>query len=272
VALERGQDPRTFFVPLVGFTTNDPLLLEVRYTMPGSEKNLRYPIFPDDPAMQRVNLVAYIPQERDLISHRGPWSPEMTWTTGVLWERRYIPDQDVSRLVANLHAGIDVMGNPAVDFPVDGKPLLFTTLRPKDPDDGALRLTTVRRKILDAVVLVGFLTLGVSLLSQSYVTRFAFCSALLGCLILMGVFMPLLAGHVFDQTLIVAFVLVGLLWCVVSVMRAIPKLAHITWMPSLAGATTASSVETAGEAAPVKPPPSGEESGEETGEGGEHHG
>lgn len=221
VTLERGDGPRTFFVPLVGFATNEPFLLELRYTMPGDGGQLRYPFFPNEPATQRVNLVAFLPQERDLIGRSGPWSAEMAWRTGDFLQRRYLPKHNVRQLIATLHEGISVMGNPVGDFPVQGAPLLFTTLRPQHPDDGALELKTVDRKVLDAIVLVSCLTLGVTLLSQTYATRFIVTCGGLGASILLGVFAPTLAGQVLDQTLLIALILVALLWLSVSVLQGV---------------------------------------------------
>lgn len=221
VTLERGDGPRTFFVPLVGYATNEPFLLELRFTMPGDGSELRYPFFPNDPATQRIHLLAYLPRQRELIGRLGPWSTEMAWHTGSLFQRRFLPKQDANQLVRHLQSGIRVIGNPAADFPVQGTPLLFTTLRPRHPDDGALRLKTVDRKFLDAFVLVGCLTIGVLLLSQTYIMRFMLICGTLGVAILMGVFVPTLAGQVLDQTILVAATLVALLWLSVTCLQGV---------------------------------------------------
>ena len=135
VSLERGDDNRSFFVPLVGITPNEPFLLEMRYTTSGSGKHLTYPYFPDEPATQKVNLVAYLPQERSFLGKVGPWTDELKWVQqGPMKVQQPVPRVSVDQLLKRLTQDIELPRNPAEDFPVDGRPLLFSTLRPPAPD------------------------------------------------------------------------------------------------------------------------------------------
>ena len=134
VTLEEGDDSQSFFVPLIGLNADTPFLVELRYTTAGGAEHLVYPSFPDEPATQKVNLVAYVPQERTYLGKIGPWTDELRWARrridhfGV---QQPMPRTSVKKLLAQLTQGIAVTGNPGDDFPVDGQPLLFSTLRPR---------------------------------------------------------------------------------------------------------------------------------------------
>ena len=133
ITLERGDDDRSYFVPLIGMAPNEPFLLELRYTTSGNGSRLTYPGFPDEPAVQKVNLLAYVPQERSLLGHAGPWTDELIWVRGNLATQQPVPRVNADELLRQLTQGINLAGNPAEEFPVDGRPLLFSTLRPPDP-------------------------------------------------------------------------------------------------------------------------------------------
>ncbi|MGD2110863.1 MAG: hypothetical protein PVI86_15905, partial [Phycisphaerae bacterium] len=71
VSLERGREDE-YFVPLVGRTPDTPFVLEIRYTVPEGGTLLTLPVFPSEPAVQKMYLGAYIPPERVLLGSRGP--------------------------------------------------------------------------------------------------------------------------------------------------------------------------------------------------------
>ena len=66
------------FRPIIGFTPETPFLLELRYTLPGNQADLELPTFPEDPAVQKVYLAAYLPQEQQVLGVSGPWTDEQT--------------------------------------------------------------------------------------------------------------------------------------------------------------------------------------------------
>ncbi|MBM4090700.1 MAG: hypothetical protein FJ276_14955, partial [Planctomycetes bacterium] len=66
----------TIFAPLLDLTMDQTFLLELRYTVPGGPAQLDLPAFPDDPAVQKVMLCAYLPDTSVLLSRGGPWSNE----------------------------------------------------------------------------------------------------------------------------------------------------------------------------------------------------
>ncbi len=227
VALEHGGDKQTFFVPLVGHNTNEPFLLDLRYTMPGSGTTLTYPYFPAEPAVQMVHLIAYTPRERTLLGSRGPWTNETRSTTWELLPGVRSSSPNIDTLIAQLTTGISIAGSPAGDFPVDGKPLVFSTLRPDSPDHGALHLSTLNQNGLQIGVFLVVLLPGIVLLKHSLADRTVVVLAALAVLVLVGVFLPTFARSVLDVPLLLAAVLVGLLWLAVGAAHGLPKLSQI---------------------------------------------
>ena len=90
VQLERG-DKDEFFIPLVGQNPDEPFVLELRYTTPGSAKNIELPHFPNDPAIQKVYLAAYLPKELTLLGSQGPWADELTWVSSGSFDQQPRP-------------------------------------------------------------------------------------------------------------------------------------------------------------------------------------
>ena len=270
VSLERGDDNRSFFVPLIGITANEPFVLELRYTTAGSGQHLTYPYFPDEPATQKVNLVAYVPQERSFLGNVGPWTDELNWVRGPLGVQRPVPRWSVDELLQQLTKDINLSGNPLEDFPVDGRPLLFSTLRPPAPDaaqdPGALRLNTLSTRWLHGWVFGLIALAGILLLARPFTERIIAACVLLALIILLGVFLPTFARAVLNQILLLAVLLVLLLWFVVLLVRSLPKLAElrIRW-PRRQRAEPAAATA----AAPQESPPAAAEGPQE--EGGTSH-
>ena len=232
VTLERGADSKTFFVPLAGRDAGQPMLLELRYTAPGSGQNLQYPVFPDDPAVQIVHMVVYVPEEWVYLGSRGPWTDECLWRrAGPLLGRVPVPRVDVGQLTGMLTTGIDVAGNPLSDFPTDGRPLLFSTLHPADPVQGALRLSLLDRRVFYGAVFGIVLLGGLLLLARPAADRVVASCGLLAVLLLVGGLLPTLASALVNNVLILAAVLVGLLWLAVFVIGGLPIGRRDKWHP-----------------------------------------
>ena len=73
--LERGAKDE-FFVPLVGRGGDAPFLLELRYTLPGVGARVDLPAFPEEPAVQKVYVSVFLPEEQALLGYHGPWTDE----------------------------------------------------------------------------------------------------------------------------------------------------------------------------------------------------
>ena len=68
-----------YFVPLVGQDPDKSFLLELRYTLTDRGTTFDLPTFADDPAIQKVYLCAYLPDESAVVRADGPWSDEISW-------------------------------------------------------------------------------------------------------------------------------------------------------------------------------------------------
>ncbi len=227
VTMERGDNNKTFFVPLVAVSSGEPFVLELRYTTAGGGRRLAYPTFPDEPAVQKVNLIAYVPDEWAYLGKRGPWTEETIWRYDPFLRPAPRLPVDVNQLINQLIQGIKLAGNPAEDFPVDGRPLLFTTLRPPAADVGALRLTTISSQLLSGLVF-GIVALGgVLLLRRPAVDRIVALCALVAMLLVAGVFLPTLVNAIFGHMFVLAAFVVALLWLAAFSVRSLPKLAQI---------------------------------------------
>ena len=69
-----GQD--LIYVPLTGLNSDEPFLLEMRYTVAGDPSQIDLPIINDEPAVQKVYLCVYLPYERALWHKSGAWTDE----------------------------------------------------------------------------------------------------------------------------------------------------------------------------------------------------
>lgn len=228
VSLERGEDKRTFYVPLVSQNADAPFLLELRYTMPGDGQRIECPHFPAkadiQPAVQKVDLVAYVPRERRVVGVDGPWTNDshMSVLDFTGWHR---PIENEDMICNRLTRGIAVAGNPLSDFQVDGRPYRFSTLHPEPPDQGgALRLKTVSSNLLQAIVFGAALVLGLLLVRESWTLRIVWLLAAIAALVLVGLFFPSLAIVVLDQPLAWAALLVAILWIGYDITRVLPRL------------------------------------------------
>ena len=228
VPLERGDDTQTFFVPLVGQAPETPFLLELRFTMPGDGSQLECPHFPAksdiQPAVQKVDLWAYVPRERRVIGVQGPWTNESHMSIlDSPGQHRSAPTE--KSVLQRLSRNISVAGNPLGDFQVDGRVYKFSTLRPDPPEEGgSLQLTTANSNAIQSSIFVVTILLGMWLIRRGWTNRIVWLLSVVAVLVLVGIFLPSLALVVLDAPLLWAAVLAGLLWLIFDVARFLPKL------------------------------------------------
>jgi hypothetical protein len=224
VTLERGQNNR-FFVPLIDANPDDSAsLLELRYTVPGDGRRLDLPSFPEDPAVQKVFVCVYVPQERVLIHKSGPWTEEFDWSLGRGGRWRSAArtaDRTDKPLIQWLIEGktASAWGNPDSSFPTDGQLYVFSTVRPADPPEGSLRLRTVHESTLAIFVLGGVLIVGLLLTGARIGTRVFFLAVLLIAIVGCGMFWPIAARQIVDARFVSALMVVLALWGIVWSFR-----------------------------------------------------
>lgn len=269
VSLERGANDRTFYIPLVGLPANEPLLLELRYTQPGGPRELALPEFPEEPAVQKVYLAAYLPKEWTYLGSTGPWTDELRWYVGQT--RGHLQTtQDDNSLIHWVTEGMNVESNLLNSFPTDGQMLLFSTIRPQAGD--SLRLWTMRENVLISLLLLGIVAAGLLLLRRPILDRLAALCSLVVAIMLCGVFAPSFSYQLLDWKLMTAVVVVLLVWLGKWLFIDRPKLPVGNFWPrgdSLSAkqgkAATSPPVFTPTESTPVDPPADKPASGEQGG-------
>lgn len=252
VALESG-GKNQYFVPLVGQDPDKPFLLELRYTLVDRGTRFDLPTFADDPAIQKVYLCAYLPDEWAVRRTDGPWTDEIRWVwSNADW--RYsggegfvpVPLRSDTELVAWVGEGIGVKTSPFDTFQKDGRLFVFSTLRPDPAPAGSLALTTVHRTLLNWLVLLIVVGGGALLLRRPATTRAGVVGAAVVGLVLSAVFQPMLIYESVNSVLLWSVFVVAVVWSVAWFVRR---------KPQAAAASTASVLPATAESSAIGPPP-----------------
>ena len=229
VGLERG-DKDEMYIPLVNQNPEVPMIVELRYTAPGNHERLDFPVFPaqppiqTEPAVQKVQLLVYLPEELALVGSNGPWTNEQDdWyarLNGVpvgQSDNQYVV-QRVAQHIAWVTGGAVPPNNPADSFATGGRLYEFTTLRPAAPPVGSLRLTAWNQNWLNAVLFGGLTVLGIVCMRQRWTTKLVVLAALITVLVLAGVFAPTFTFQLLDGKLVAAIALILVLWLVAGIV------------------------------------------------------
>jgi hypothetical protein len=213
IALERGGE-REFFIPLVGRNPDESFLLEMRYTAPVESLNsirLEYPSYGEEAAVQKVYLAVYLPQEYAVLGSDGPWTEEFTWDVddwGRWHPRAKMGEQD---LLGWVFGGAGSAG-PGDAFPTDGRVHLYSALRPLEPEEGALKVRTLKSNWLHGLMFALVVLGGVLLFPARTAARSVGVGTLIIVLVLCGVFLPTFSRQVLNGVLAAALLVVVLLW------------------------------------------------------------
>ena len=238
-------DKGNYFVPLVDQKKDEPFVLDLRYTVPGDGSRLDLPVFPENPAVLKVYLCAYLPEEWALLGTTGPWAEQFTWwlTPSLDWipvhrrsdvkdvedvqVRRIRAIKDVQQLneqyadylVAWVSKGVERSG----DFQTDGRLYVFSTSCPAPTTDGSLTIKQVDERLLNAMVFIAVLLAGLLLTPQGVSGRALAIGVLIVVLVLGGVFLPTLSLQVLDGVLASAIFIVLVIWVVWYFVRTRPR-------------------------------------------------
>ncbi len=210
VGLERG-DKDEVYVPMAGHDPNQSLVLELRYSLPQASGRLDLPQFPDDPAMQRVLLNVFLPKERALAAWFGPWAEEWQWfDTGML---NWVPNNSRTDEAAEawITEGLALSASPP--FQRDGTMFSFSALKPEAPPTGSLRIVTFSKNFLNSCVLILLAVVAIACLRSSLKIKIIALTSVILALVLVGVFAPTLAAHLFSLPITAGLTIAILMWC-----------------------------------------------------------
>jgi hypothetical protein len=210
VTPERESDT-TIFAPLVDQDIDEPFVLELRYSVPGTPAQLDLPVFPDDPAVQKVYLSAYLPEKAALLVTGGPWSDEheVDWSLRKA-QRRPATDEPLLDWVTQ---EIPAAANAARTFPIGKSQLhIFSALRPAPAPEGSLRLSTMNRQWFHAWVIAVIALVGLPLCCRSLRPQLILLLLLTATLVLLGVFLPQLARALLTGIFPVAAGVLIIIW------------------------------------------------------------
>ena len=209
VALERG-DQGQLFIPLIGQDPNTPFTLELRYTIAGTHSQLSVPKFPEDPAIQKIYLAAYLPDELTVVGSSGPWTEEFTWAGRGAFN--WVPSATRSdeELLSWVREGVN--GTPPPAFQTDGILYLFSALRPAPPPDGDLKLWAIDERWLALLVFTPLLVVGLLLLKSSLNAKITAVAAVVIVVVMCGVFVPTFARQLLNQPMYAGLAIVGVAW------------------------------------------------------------
>jgi hypothetical protein len=261
-------DQSYFYIPLTGHAADEPVLVELRYTIEGDQSRIELPDFTgdpateaDDPAVQQVHVAAYLPEEQKLLLVRGPWTDESSKVARLLrlsLDEGGPPSVPVvlsdSELLDRVRAGLGGCETAGDDFPVDGKRYLFSTLQPEGGSSGALKLSAAHENVVNAAVFLLVAVAGLVLTPRPVGTRLWWLAGLLVAIVLIAVFTPTLATALLDWPLFLAMGLVLVVWAVRFLAWFLPGV--FNWMStSIRKAAAASAMAAAATAAATEAPP-----------------
>jgi len=265
VSLERGKTDE-FFVPLKGQNPDLPFVLEVRYTLPQGGTRFSFPVFPSEPAVQKVYVTAYVPPDRVLLGSMGPWTDEQSWDWRDWQGFMPTPKTHDAALAQWVTEGVSLPASPTGSFQVDGRPYLFSALQPAAPPGGMLSLVTIDENWWNAIVVAVLLVGGVVLLRVASGTRFIAVGAFLSGCVLCGVFLPTLSMQILDVVTGCAILVVLLVWLV----------HHLVWVrprdPTVLARKQAREEVRLARIRAQMPQPAAATAAPVQGEGGQHHG
>lgn len=225
VTLERGDDQQ-YYIPLVGQAADQPMLVELRYTVSGKSRTLDFPTFPEEPAVGQVYMSVYLPEELALLGTAGPWHLEKfnPWRVSTATTLVSRPPWDVksdAQIYKELAEGIPVVGEPLSGFSVQGQRYLLVTLRPADPPQSALRLRTVDGRWLDSLLFIIAVGIAVAFLLRPVRDKLIAIGLVLTAIVLAGVFWPTAAMYLLDGKFVLAGIAVLLLWTTAEIVKLI---------------------------------------------------
>ena len=221
------------YVPLTGLNSDEPFLLEIRYTIPGDPNQIDLPLFVDEPAVQKVYLCVYLPFERALLHRSGDWTDVAvdehtnsiagllsSGSANSIASRVFQTRTEYVEQYLNwVQSGINFDSSASQKFEVDGRPYVFSALRPNPAPAGSLHLRTINLTVLNVIVFGAIAILGLMLARTRFTTQITGAMFVTAALVAVGVFFPLVTEHLFSEALLLTVGVVGLTCLTSNVIR-----------------------------------------------------
>ncbi len=207
-SLERGS-ANQLFIPLAGNDPTQALLVELRYTTPGDQKQIDLPAFPDAPAVQTAYLGVFLPKERTLLASNGPWTNEFELQLNA-WKAEPQCNLDANALMNWVKDGVNT--SRATDFQTDGVMYLYSALRPEDGAAGSLKLVALDERWWSAAVIVVLLCFGFLFLFSSVQKKVVVVAALTATVMAVGTFASTFASQLLNTSSVIGGLMVLVLW------------------------------------------------------------
>lgn len=284
VTMEMGKN-QTYFIPLLGTQEDQSFLLELRYTLSVSGPPIAWPVFPTQPAVQKVYLALYLPEEMNLLDTKGPWTREFRWglngagdfdpvnamvvgndTVGT-WPQSVLEggsmpssrrnDAVAARLLAWVSESIPVQDT----FSTDGQLFVFSALQPRSPEEDGLQLRRLHRGYMNTAAMIATIALGLLLLPMGFRRRVFVVGLLAIAIVFFAIYWPLAIWNLCDKTLILPLLMVAGLWAIQFLGWTLPRRARQWYVARPAKSPFQSPAEPPKETAGEKPEGTDSESG-----------
>ena len=249
VTMEMGKN-QTYFIPLLETREDQSFLLELRYTLSEASQAIAWPVFPTQPAVQKVYLALYLPEEINLIDAQGPWTREFRWglngagdfepvnamvvgndTVGT-WPQNVLEGGSMPSSRRNDAVAARLLGWVSESIPVqdtfstDGQLFVFSSLQPRSPEEDGLRLRRVHRSYVNTAAMIATVAVGLLLLPMGFRRRVCVVGLLAIAIVFCAVYWPLAIWNLCDKTLVLPLLMVAGLWAIQFLGWTLPRRAR----------------------------------------------
>lgn len=209
ISLERGAGGE-LILPLGNRDRDCELLLELRYTMAITNSEIPVPTFPNDCAVQKTELVVYLPKDWAPVNFGGPWSDqESNYETSIL---DLLQNSDQRAISLTWIATPEVPVERLMEFETDGRPFSFSTINPLPGSAGALKVTKVSSWLLSGVGAALVVLFGLLFIRRSWNQRLALVAVGLGILIIAAILWPFAVRYINHEGTTLASVVMLAVW------------------------------------------------------------
>lgn len=222
--LERGEDDLFYIpIPLRAGDPQAPFVVELNYTATGNASQLELPEFPSNPAIGKVTLTVFIPEERAVVIQSGDWSddnynPWIRAVTSYGADYRFAAS-DPKKIWAEIADGVSVSYDPLGSFETQGKEYHYSVLRPASGSDGALSLKVVSLRSLNTLLFLIVAAAAFFAFRRKLPTVITIIGSLAVAVVVIGVFWPSLAVHLLGGNLAIGNLVIAISWAMGAARR-----------------------------------------------------